>query len=356
MSYNDLFDGDIAVTFAQALKMLTAYPKTAAAMMKVSAHERKAKKVRQTWREQGISVPPLLIVSTTDACNLHCKDCYSANLCRDSKNELPAAHITGILEEASEAGCSTVLLAGGEPLMSPDWIYSAAQHPELLGLVFTNGMLFNEEWYTFFANHRNLIAMFSVEGLPERTDERRGTDVTKTIMDAMAEMRKRKIPFGVSVTTGSHNYAEVVSDAFIRPYIDLGCRVVIHVEYVPMGTNSDYLPLSQDEKAHLAVHCSEKRNNGDVIYISFPGNEEQFGGCLAAGRGFLHISASGSVEACPFAPYSDRSLADMSFIDTLKSPLLTAIRAEAHDLREGVGGCSLRGKEEWIAEIIAKTN
>jgi MoaA/NifB/PqqE/SkfB family radical SAM enzyme len=342
LNYQKLFSKNLSIVFKQAVKLFAEYPKTAAAILATSAYETKAKKLRRHWHEQGVSVPPLLIIGTTDECNLQCKECYAKNTCNEHKDGLPQSRIKEILNEASAAGCSTILLAGGEPLLSHNWLYSVAEHKELLGLVFTNGTLFDENWYNFFECHRNLIALFSVEGLPERTDHRRGLGISETINTVMAQMRNRKIPFGISVTTGSHNIDEVTSEEFISPYIKLGCRIVLHVEYVPVGTSADFLPLSQDEKARLAAYCNDKEKNNKAIYVSFPGNEEESGGCLAAGRGFVYIAASGSLEPCPFAPCSDRNLAAMPFIETLRSPLLESIRSKAHSLREGVGGCSLR--------------
>jgi len=37
-----------------------------------------------------------------------------------------------------------------------------------------------------------------------------------------------------------------------------------------------------------------------ALFVSLPGDEEKFGGCLAAGRGFIHINPEGKVEACLF--------------------------------------------------------
>ncbi len=44
------------------------------------------------------------------------------------------------------------------------------------------------------------------------------------------------------------------------------------------------------------------------MFIEVPGDEDEIGGCLGAGKGFIHISAEGDVEPCPFAPYSDMNL------------------------------------------------
>lgn len=351
--YRDIFDRDINNAFQTAAKLLVGYPKSAASMLKVAAHETKSRIVRKKWLKEDVVVPPLLIVSATDRCNLHCKECYSENACREK--EMKKERIAEVLDEASSTGCSTVLLAGGEPLLSPDWIYSVAEHSELLGLVFTNGTLLDSEWCEFFASHRNMIVLFSVEGSPERTDKRRGTGVTEKIKEAMKELYKKKVPFGISVTTGSHNIAEVTSDDFVSPYIDLGCRLVIYVEYVTIKENKEFSPLSRDEKLKLSEYCAAKIPSRKAVYIVFPGNEDIYDGCLAAGRGFVHITASGSLSPCPFAPYSDSNLSETPFIEALKSPLLKALRAESNLLHEGIGGCSLRGREDWIKKIISES-
>jgi len=353
LSYVKLFDAHLTGTFSRAAKLLAEYPKSAAAMFMILEHEASAQKVRNKWLKKGVSVPPLLIVSTTEKCNLECKGCYSTTLCHENTTEMTRNRIERLLKEASSVGCSAILLAGGEPLLATDWIYAVAEHKGLLGLVFTNGMLFNDERCRFFYYHRNLIPLFSIEGSPERTDDRRGIGVTGIIKSAMKELYKLKVPFGISITTGSHNLGEVTDDNFLTSYIELGCRLVIHVEYVQMGTGEEMLPLTPDENSRLSAYCDAKTRDSKAIVIAFPGNEEQYGGCLAAGRGFLHISASGLLEPCPFAPYSDRDLTKLFFIEALNSPLLKAIRAEANSLHEGIGGCSLRNRETWIREIIS---
>ena len=339
--------------FKQAPGMLRAYPKTLAALLRISRRQAHASRLRNEWLEKGVAVPAYLIVSTTDDCNLQCKGCYSQDLRCDqgTQNVLPAKRVEELVREAFALGCSAFLLAGGEPLMAPVWMNAVARQKTMLGLVFTNGTLINEEWLDFFDARRNMIALFSLEGSAESTELRRGKGVVEKIKSGMLAMRRRKIPFGISVTTGEHNLAEVMQARFVEEYYDLGCRLVFYVEYVPTGDATGFLPLSEKEKLELADYCGVMTETSGVIHISFPGDESVFGGCLAAGRGFLHVSTSGSLEPCPFAPYSDSSLANKSLLEAIQSPLLAAVRAEAHTLREGIGGCSLREKEDWLKEL-----
>jgi hypothetical protein len=43
------------------------------------------------------------------------------------------------------------------------------------------------------------------------------------------------------------------------------------------------------------------------------------GGCLASGRGFVHINASGDLGPCPFAFYFDTSLKSVGLRQGLRS-------------------------------------
>ena len=43
-------------------------------------------------------------------------------------------------------------------------------------------------------------------------------------------------------------------------------------------------------------------NKYRALFVNVPGDEKDFGGCLSAGRGFVHVSAEGDLEPCPFAP------------------------------------------------------
>jgi MoaA/NifB/PqqE/SkfB family radical SAM enzyme len=76
-----------------------------------------------------------------------------------------------------------------------------------------------------------------------------------------------------------------------------------------------------------------------------------FGGCLSAGRGFAHISPEGSLEPCPFAPYSDVSLRDKTLKEALQSDFLRQIRENHNELTE-TGGCALWTKKEWVKSLL----
>ena len=86
-----------------------------------------------------------------------------------------------------------------------------------------------------------------------------------------------------------------------------------------------------------------------------PWDEEGVGGCLAAGRGFVHISAEGLVEACPLAPFSDSSLTRVPLKDALQSRLLAPLRENHEVFDDSAGGCTLGKERERIGAFAASS-
>jgi MoaA/NifB/PqqE/SkfB family radical SAM enzyme len=92
------------------------------------------------------------------------------------------------------------------------------------------------------------------------------------------------------------------------------------------------------------------RKKFSAVFIALPWDEEEIGGCLSAGRGFVHISAEGNVEPCPFVPYSDTNLKDVSLKEALQSKMLSVIR-ENHTQLQETHGCALWERREWVMSL-----
>ncbi|MCL2299612.1 MAG: radical SAM protein [Firmicutes bacterium] len=340
--YRRLFDHAIRRELRRGTALLSSHPESASALGHILGHQSAAEKQRKRL-ESEVLIPPLLIISTTEQCNLHCEGCYARALHQQPRKELTRPQMGSLLAQAVDAGCSALLLAGGEPLLCPNWLESAAAHPELLTLVFTNGTLLDEAMVELFACNRSLLPVISIEGGERATDARRGDGVGKQVQAALQCLHRRNIPFGLSVTVSRENIDAVTAEDFLAPFITMGCRLAIFVEYVPVDDASKALALSPEGKKRLYWSC--KRRRVGALRLAFPGNEKLLGGCLAAGRGFVHISASGDVEPCPFAGHADRNITSVPLIEALKSPLLSRIREKHALLQEGAaGGCALRGE------------
>ncbi|MCL2752046.1 MAG: 4Fe-4S cluster-binding domain-containing protein [Firmicutes bacterium] len=340
-SYKDLFNGNLRLTMGRGAAVLSDYPRSKRALIRVVKNLKASDKKRAALNKGGLEVPPLIIVSATYECNLNCKGCYSCGPGRDTRERLFDARKAEILDEASALGVSTVMLAGGEPLLSKGWLESLAAHPELLGIVFTNGTLLDRVQIEWFAANRHILPVVSIEGGEEHTDARRGAGIYAAAQKSMAALCTAGVSFGISVTATSENIGAVCAEGFAEEYIDKGCRLFFYVEYVPVEKGTEPLVLSAADKKKLQTSCRANGRKYAALFVPFPGDEEQYGGCLAAGRGFLHISAEGALEPCPFAPFSDTNLATVSLRDALSSPMLARVRENSGLLKEGASGCAL---------------
>ncbi|MDF2869246.1 MAG: radical protein [Anaerocolumna sp.] len=317
----------------------------------------KAAKLRHVYEQKGEHIPPFLIASITSVCNLQCAGCYARanNNCsdREDSGSLSAEEWGNIFKEARELGISFILLAGGEPLVRKDIIQQAALYKEIIFPVFTNGTIIDEEYLELIDRHRNLIPVLSMEGEEKTTDSRRGKGVYQKVTHTMTAMKKRGILFGTSITVTKENITEVTEADFLGKLYQKGCRLIFYVEYVPVSDNTEILALEQYDRVFLDDRLNSLRECfQDMIYISFPGDEEAAGGCLAAGRGFFHINARGGAEPCPFSPYSDCNVKVVGLRETLKSPLFKKLKDNHALLTEHTGGCALFEQKYFVESLI----
>ncbi|OPY30416.1 MAG: pyrroloquinoline quinone biosynthesis protein PqqE [Methanocella sp. PtaU1.Bin125] len=338
--------------FSDALRVSLKDPAMAAFFARAAMAQKKAAAIRQKHEEQGLHVPPVMILSVTNICNLRCAGCYSRLVPREHKPEMDTARLTDVLRQASELGVSIVLVVGGEPLTRPD-IFDVTRHfPDMIFTLFTNGTLIDEAVLQKFKEQRHVIPILSMEGHQNMTDLRRGAGVYDRLVNDMANLQRNGIFFGTSLTVTRQNYDTVTGESFVRRMREHGCRAFIYVEYNPVRPDTEDWVVTDEQRDEILAKMAAYRASQPGVYIGFPGDEKAFGGCLSSGRGFLHVSASGDVEPCPFAPYSDSSVLDMPLKDALNSRLFKALQEHRDQLMESNGGCALWKKPEWVKSLM----
>jgi MoaA/NifB/PqqE/SkfB family radical SAM enzyme len=347
----------VEIIVMQALKATLKNPLESAFILKYMSAQQKAFKMRLKSEEDGVHIPPFLIASISAQCNLFCSGCYaraqnviSETACRQ---QLSDQEWERIFREAEEMGISFILLAGGEPLMRRNVIAAAAGFSDIIFPVFTNGTMFDDEAISLFNKNRNLVPILSLEGDSGQTNARRGAGVYSKLLQAMAMMKEMGILFGASITVTKQNFISVTDEAYIKSLHDFGCKVVIFVEYVPVAAAAGETAPNAADRITLLKRQDKLRAAFDsMLFIAFPGDEEEFGGCLAAGKGFFHINPEGGAEPCPFSPFSDTSLKTGTLKDALISPLFRKLNLGGFLAGEHVGGCTLFGREAEIKEMV----
>jgi MoaA/NifB/PqqE/SkfB family radical SAM enzyme len=348
---NRMINEMIRGIFSDALSVSLKDPAMAAFFVRATLAQKRAAAVRQRNEEQGVHVPPVMILSITNKCNLHCAGCYSRLVPREMKPELDEAGLRNVLKQASELGISIVLVVGGEPLTRPEIFNVTRDFPDMIFTLFTNGTLIDDAVIQKFREQKHVIPILSMEGHEGVTDLRRGAGIYDRLMRDMAKLNEGGIFFGSSLTVTSVNYEEVTGEGFVRRMRDHGCKAFIYVEYNPVKKGTESLVVSDGQRDEILAKMAAYRKSQPGVYIGFPGDEKAFGGCLSSGRGFIHVSASGDIEPCPFAPFSDSSVLDMPLKDALNSKLFRALRANRDQLMESNGGCALWKKPEWVKSL-----
>ena len=295
-----------------------------------------------------------MIFSVTGRCNLRCKGCYHWSLRASQSEELDAGKIRQVIAEGNELGISLAVIAGGEPLIRPEILEIARDFPKMQFAVFTNGLLLSDDIIAKLSERRNIVPVISMEGNEQETDARRGNGVTKLIERVSAKLKEKHIFWGTSLTVTSENMATVTERRFIADLNNRGCQLFFFIEYTPVASGSDNMVVSDEQRAALGEKIIKFRDEFPALFASIPGDEAEFGGCLAAGRGFIHISAAGNVEPCPFVPYSDANLKNMPLKEALQSDFLRKIRENPDGLEEGAGGCSLWNKKDWLNSVLSQ--
>lgn len=317
---------------------------------------RKSAAIRSRYEKDGLSVPSFLIASIASQCNLHCTGCYAraGGFCESTAalSDLGTAGWESIFSEAATLGIPFILLAGGEPFMRRDVIDAAARTRDIVFPVFTNGTLIDDDCLRLLDRSRNIIPVFSLEGEAKETDIRRGEGVYAAILRAMNRLQEKGILFGVSVTVTKENLRTVASPSYLSGLRELGCGLVVYVEYIPVSEGTAHLAPDQKDLEELAKATSEfKKHRNDMIILSFPGDEEAMGGCLASGRGFFHINADGGAEPCPFSPFARHHLTECSILDVLRSDYFVQLRELAEHAGPHTGGCTLFKHRDEVSAL-----
>ena len=350
--YLDVFRENLNHFFNEAVDLNLTNLRQCGFWIRTMNHQNHAAEIRRKRHEKGLPAPPVMIYSVTNRCNLNCTGCYMKAQDRRNGMEISSHRFEHLAREASAIGTNIILLAGGEPLLRQDILEAASRVKETVFPVFTNGTMLNTNYIRFFRKHQNLIPVLSIEADQKSTDTTRGKGLYATVISAAEVLRRSKKFFGLSLTLTKDNFDQLTDPEYLLHYHERGCRLFFFVEYVPLDPKAPRKCLTDEQKMQLSSRMDSLRENLPALYVCLPGEEEKYGGCLAAGRGFIHISSTGDLEPCPFAPYSDSNIIDTPLTEALNSLLLNRIRDSHHLLKETAGGCTLWENREWVAEQL----
>jgi len=167
-------------------------------------------------------------------------------------------------------------------------------------------------------------------------------------------MKDKNIFYGNSLTLTNPNFNIIMDEFFIKKLIDYGCKFFLFLEYTPIEEGTENWVLSNEQRILMGNLLRKYRAKYPALFIGVPWDEQDVGGCLSAGRGFVHINASGDLEPCPFAPFSDTNLRDSSLKEALQSDFFRSIRQIPELAIENGEGCVLWKERELVQSLLKK--
>lgn len=315
-------------------------------------------KLRESREKYDCSVPWVILLDPTSACNLKCKGCWAAEY--GNKLNLDYDTLSRIVREGRELGVYFYMLTGGEPLVrKKDILKLAEEFNDCAFNIFTNGTLIDEDFCKEVQRLGNIVFSVSVEGNEKSNDDRRGQGCYRSVMEAFDLMKKHKLLYGTSICYTSKNYLDVTSDEFLDKLIDKGVKFNWYFHYMPVGNmaTTDLL-LTPEQRAYMIKRVREIRGPKDgkpIFCIDFQNDGQYIGGCIAGGRNYFHINANGDVEPCVFIHYSNVNIKDVSLVEALKSPLFEEFRKNQPFNQNHLRPCPMLENPERIIEMVKRS-
>ncbi|MDQ7095668.1 radical SAM protein [Desulfosporosinus sp. PR] len=276
--------------------------------------------------EQECNIPWAILLDPTSACNLKCIGCWAGEY--DQHDSLSFQEIDNIIMQGKKLGIFMYIYSGGEPLMRKDDLITLAEkHQDCAFLAFTNGTLVDDLLVKELVRVGNFVLAFSVEGIGEATDMRRGAGTYAKVIKAMDLMREAGAGFGYSSCYHSKNIEDVASDEFVDLMIEKGCLFAWYFTYVPVGKDAvmELVALPQ-QREYMYHRIREIRNKKPIFALDFWNDGEYVDGCIAGGKSYFHINSQGEVEPCAFIHYANVNIKKTTLLEALKSPLFAQYR------------------------------
>lgn len=276
-------------------------------------------------KKYDCNVPWAILIDPTSACNLSCTGCWAGQY--ETKN-LSLEALDRVITEGKDLGIYMYIFSGGEPLVrKKDIIALCEKHDDCAFLSFTNGTLVDEEFASEMQRVGNLVLAFSIEGFEKETDMRRGQGTYKAVLNSMDILKEHGCVFGFSTCYHRYNTEAVGSKEYIDLMVDKGCRFGWYFTYIPVGRDSDVdFMATPEQRAYMYRRINEIRASEPIFVLDFWNDGEFSNGCIAGGKRYFHINASGDCEPCAFIHYANMNINENKLIDVLKSPLFMEYR------------------------------
>lgn len=253
--------------------------------------------------------PPFMFIALTNTCNLRCHGCWVEK--EGTAHYMAPADLAKMIESGKKHHAYYYTLLGGEPFMHKGLFEILERHRDCYFQVITNGMFFSQRNVDRLARLGNVTPLISIDGNQANNDMRRGEGVFEAAAKGQERLRKAGILFGIACTVTGKNMDEVMTDAYLRQWIDRGAMYIWYYVYRPVGEDPhpEYC-MRPEQIVEMRRRLLELRRRTPMFIIDtyWTATGEAF--CPAAmGLGF-HIGPQGGIEICPPLSFATERIQD----------------------------------------------
>jgi sulfatase maturation enzyme AslB (radical SAM superfamily) len=253
-----------------------------------------------------------IIIEITKKCTKHCTHCYSKF--SSHLQEMPDAILHQIITFA-RSHFKHIFLTGGEPTIDPRVFTLAADNPDIMFFIFTNGSMITDAYASRLSTLGNVIPLIGIDGdNPETHDAFRGVGSYQEVQQAIDNLNAHTVSWGFIALVAETNADQVLSDAFLQDKIDKGAIIARYLEYLPIGPH----PLLDCILSGETYYRLEKRKADTVksgkIYMQEISQDK----C----RGLLFFTVDGMIKNCfcfHYAKYSTTGISLSEAVDQTRN-------------------------------------
>ncbi|MCZ7644249.1 MAG: radical SAM protein [Planctomycetota bacterium] len=294
--------------------------------------------------------PPFMFIALTNTCNLRCHGCWVEK--EGTAHYLTPEDLDRIIVSGKRRNAYYYTLLGGEPFMYKGLLDIVARHRDCYFQVITNGMFFNEQTVARLRELGNVTPLISLDGYQGQNDLRRGEGVWEAAQKGLARLKQAGIMFGVATTATGKNMTEVMSDDYVRHFIQAGAQYIWYYVYRPMSPEPHFeYCVGKEQLLWFRRRLLELRRTQPIFVIDtyWTATGEAF--CPAAtGLGF-HIGPQGSIEICPALSFARETVRDAEDLYPVinESPFL---RGFQQFVKERTKGCVILEYPQQLHDFI----
>jgi len=262
--------------------------------------------------------------------------------------------LDSLVEQGKALGVYMYAFCGSEPLERRDNLIALCnKNSECVFLCLTRGAAIDPEMAHDLLRVRNCIPVIAVDGFQKDTDAREGEGAFFKAVQAMNLLKKEKALFGISCCYNGQNCEIVGSEAFFDTVIDWGAKFASFSAYMPTGSGTDgEWMLSAEQRAYFHRQLKAFRKTKSLMTIDHWNDGDFMGGCLAGGRGYVHINAGGDVEPCLYVHYSDSNIREKTLLQALQSPFCKSFHEQQPFNANLLRPCPMMDSPERIVKLV----